>query len=96
MTSPSDSPARSVFWRARDSEGRQLVVVDDRYTWAWCGTPDLEVGVHVVLPGNPWTRGQDYRGEVTALGSDYLGPVRCIRGNAEPSRYLTFDELMLW
>jgi hypothetical protein len=95
MTSPSESP--SPYWRERNEDGHQLVVVDYKYTWIWCGTPDLRVGSHVVLPGNPWTHGYDYRGEVTAIGSDYLGPMRRILDEeTDPTKFPTWDQLMLW
>jgi len=96
MTSPSDESPRDPYWRERDDDGHQLVIVDDMYIWIWCGTTDLRVGAHVVLPGNPWTKGQNYRGEVTSLGSDYLGPVRQIVEHADPTQFPTWDQLMLW
>lgn len=95
MTSRSE-PDRGPFWRERTGNGEQLLIIDDRYTWSWAGEPDLDVGDVVLLPGNPWTRDKPYRGVVTALGSDYLGPVRQVLGRCDPGDYPTFDQLTLW
>lgn len=89
MTSRSDRP----FWKEHLDSGEQLVVVEG-YTWRWpAGQPDLHVGDWVVLPGNIWTEGHSYRGQVTAIGSDYLGPTNQIIDRCLDVWFPTFDEV---
>ena len=63
--------------------GAQRVVIDNRFTYAWAGNPPLAVGESVRLPGNETTGMRPWVGEVTALASDYVGPVREVLGRAD-------------
>jgi hypothetical protein len=52
------------------------------HAYAWGGTEPLAVGNEVWLPENYVSRVRigpgPYRGEVTALGTDYAGPLKQI------------------
>lgn len=67
-------PLRGEF-RERDELGRQLVVAD-RWTYAWPGEQPLEIGDRVLVPWGKNVRTMT----VTALGTDYAGPVREVIG----------------
>lgn len=61
----------------------QRVVIDNRLTYSWAGNPPLAVGESVRLPGNHVSGMEPWVGEVTALASDYVGPVREVLGRAD-------------
>jgi hypothetical protein len=63
--------------------GSQRVVIDGKLTYGWAGNPPLSVGEMVWLPGNDIWLLEPWIGEVTALASDYVGPVRDILGRAD-------------
>lgn len=63
--------------RYQDADG-QLVTVNGKLAYRWRGRQALEVGEDVWLPGNEGTKGQPWRGRVTALGTDYPGAIRNI------------------
>jgi hypothetical protein len=65
------APVKSL--RMRDAEGRQLVVVDGRYAYAWGGGSELKVGDQLQLPGAWWNGHAPWIGQVTQLGTDYDG-----------------------
>ena len=78
--------ARGPF-RQCDEMGRQIVMIG-RYSYAWTGSVPLAVGDRVVLPGNRWRAGER-EADVTALGSDYAGPLVEVARRA--SMQLTLD-----
>lgn len=71
--------------RTTDPLGRQVVQVG-RHAYAWAGDEPLGVGDQVWLPENYVSRMKHgpgaYRDEVTALGTDYAGPLSQIIGRA--------------
>lgn len=72
--------AQSGQVRDRDDRGRQLVIVDGRYTYHWAdphGNGDLAVGDTVLLPANQ-VQPTQHDGVVTALGSNYDGPTKAV------------------
>jgi hypothetical protein len=67
--------------RMTEPTGHQIVEVGG-HAYAWGGTEPLAVGNEVWLPENYVSRVRigpgPYRGEVTALGTDYAGPLKQI------------------
>lgn len=64
--------------RDTDDRGRQLVVIDDKYTYHWAdphGNGPLEVGDIVLLPANQVNPAM-HEGTVTGLGSNYQGATK--------------------
>lgn len=71
--------------RMVDLRGRQIVQIG-RYGYTWDGAEPLVVGDKVWLPENYVSRLQNgpgrWRGEVTALGTRYIGALDAIIGRA--------------
>jgi hypothetical protein len=71
--------------RTTDALGRQIVQVG-RHAYTWDGPDPLAVGDQVWLPENYVSRMKQgpgrYRGEVTALGTDYTGHLNLILDRA--------------
>lgn len=51
--------------------GMQVVTIQGKYAYTWSGTPNLEVGEWVELPG--FGSLVDWVGQVTAEGGDWEG-----------------------
>ena len=66
----------------KDELGRTLVIINDRYSYAWEGEGPILVGDRVMLPGEDGA----WYGEVTDLGSAYQGHMRAITRKADPKR----------
>jgi hypothetical protein len=58
--------------KMRDTDGAQLVTVDG-YAYRWTGSPDLQVGDYVKIPGPFWHPGTTRVGQVAKLGSVWDG-----------------------
>ncbi|UDL15939.1 hypothetical protein QEH42_gp279 [Microbacterium phage Pumpernickel] len=76
------TPKKEPAVRQKDELGRQLFIVNDKYSYAWDGDEPILVGDRVKLPGE---HGAWY-GEVTDLGSPYTGYMRVVTEKAEPKR----------
>jgi hypothetical protein len=72
-------PSLKGEFRTHDADGRQLVVADGRWTYAWSGQPPLAVGDRIVVPFGKQQKGMT----VTALGTDYAGTAREVEGRQE-------------
>ena len=59
-------------FRTHDHQGRQIVVLDGRLTYAWSGSPELAIGDTVRVPG-PYFDPYPRNCKVTSLGSSYIG-----------------------
>lgn len=60
-----------------DEAPAQVVTVNHRWAYRWEKAPALEVGERVRLPES-WVQPGTWVGTVTALGSDYTGPMRAV------------------
>lgn len=56
--------------------GEQVVVIDNKFAFAWSGKPPLQAGELVVLPGR--APGSHWRGTVTDFGTDFVGILKMV------------------
>lgn len=60
--------------RLKTDDGSQIVVVNGRYSYAWDGQPELQLGDAVIVEGR--SPGSHFTGVVTDFGTDFKGALK--------------------